>query len=253
VSCGPTPAARVRSALLAPTLTGVVFAYGYAAWDYFTVPFHVKDEKGFGRASAYGGADKTGHAFTSHALASALAAIHRTWRFDRREAATRAALTSLFVMTMLEVGDATSAEYGFSWQDVLADAAGCLFAWFQETSPWFDRAFDLRWEFVPSGAAFADRVEPFTAYEQSAILLTANVGALLGRRHPRVLDFLDLQLGYRVRDLDRGPDERRQELLLGVGLNVANLVRLTALRKIARVFEFYQVPFVSLRFAVDLT
>ena len=150
----------------------------------------------------------------------------------------------------MEIGDGTSEEHGFSWQDIAADVAGAVFGYFHEASPWFGRTFDFRWEYVPP---LDDLGDPFTGYEHSAYVLAANVGALVPRRHPRVLDFLDLQVGYQVRDLDAGPTGRRQELLLGVGLNAANILRHLGVRGVATFFEYYQIPWISLRFAIDVS
>ncbi|MHC5009431.1 MAG: DUF2279 domain-containing protein [Planctomycetota bacterium] len=239
------------SALLGPAITAGVFAYGFAQWDYGSESFHFTDEGWFGRDSEFGGADKVGHVVAAHFFTTGISRAHRWMGFDCREAAKRGALTAFGVLTAMEIGDGFSGDHGFSWQDTVCDAVGCAFGYVHETSPWFARAFDLRWEYWPSSGAFdEDNTDPVTAYEDSAFLLAFNTGALLEERHT-VLDFVDLQLGYQVRDLDRGPTERRQEVFLGAGLNLANVLRRVSGRRIGGIFDYYQVPGISLRVYFD--
>jgi hypothetical protein len=230
-------------------LSAPVLGYGVAAWGYGSSDFHFADEGWFGSGTEFGGADKLGHAFSTHAITGGLAALHRRWGFSRKEAALRSAISAFAVLAVMEVGDAHSTEYGFAWQDIVADVAGSAFGYFHESSPWFGRVFDFRMEYLPSDLG---DVDPVTNYEDSAFLLAANVGALVPRRHTPLLDFVDLQVGYRVRDLDGGSGVRSQEVFVGVGLNVANVLRRLGLRAIAGFFEFYQVPFVSLRYGFEV-
>ena len=247
-----SPSARLRSALVAPVMMAGVAAYGVVQWDYGSSGFGFADEGWFGHDTEFGGADKLGHSVASHIFTSGVSQVHRHWGFNRRESARRGALIAFSVLAAMEVGDGFSSEHGFSWEDLVFDAAGCVFGYFHEVSPRFAEIFDLRWEFWPSSKSLAnDDFDAVTAYEDSAFVLAANVGALFReRRIP--LDLLDLQVGYRVRDIALGPRERRQELLLGVGLNLANLGRRLGLGRYCRVFEYYQVPWLNLRLGIDL-
>lgn len=252
VGCRPTPLACTASNLMAPLLVAGVTAYGFANWDYGSGDFAFEDEGWFGRDAEYGGADKLGHAVAAHIFTSGLAAVHRAWGFDRPEAARRALLAAGAGLLAMEVGDGFSDEHGFSFEDLAFDAVGCAFGWLHASDPRFDAIFDLRWEHWPRGGADRnDDLDPATAYEDSAYVLAVNVGAVTGRCD-LWLDVVDLQVGYRVRDLDAGPDDRRQELLLGVGLNLTNLLLRLGAGEWCHVFEVWQPPWLSLQLAVDL-
>lgn len=174
-----------------------------------------------------------GHTVAAHISTTLFSALNRHWGLERKEAALRGALTTFAYLSVVEFGDGFTREHGFTYGDVVANAAGCLFGYFHETSPWFARTFDLRWEYWPTDRVWSgENLDLVTDYEGSSYVLATNVGALVSRR-PTVWDLLDLQVGYYCRHYEdgRGDPERR-----GLG----------------RAFEYYQVPGISLRLSTDL-
>lgn len=238
-----------NSLLLGAAAVGAVVAYGGLYWGYASGEFGFDDEGWFGEDTTYGGADKAGHFVTAHIGTAALAAVHRHWGYSRREAALRGALISLATLTTIEIADGTSERHGFSVTDLCADVAGCAFGYLHETSPWVRRVLDVRWEWVPNTSLSGEN-DVSTDYENSTYLLAANVGALRNRG-PGWLDFVDLQAGYRARGYAFEDQDDERWVFVGVGLNVANVLRRVGFRW-ASVFDYFQVPFVSLRLGYEL-
>lgn len=224
--------------------------YGLAAWDYGTSTLHLADEDWFGEGTEFGGADKAGHFITAYFGTAAVAAVHRRWGCSRREAALRGALTSMLWMTGIEVGDALAAKYGFAGEDLAMDALGCVAGYLHETNPWVHRVVDFRWEYLPTQGGLDGSYAVSDDYSGSSYLAAFNVGALVSRA-PTAWDLLDVQLGYQTRGYPELEPDPERWVYVGVGLNLANLLRRVGFRY-AAFFDYYQVPFISLRLGYEL-
>ena len=245
--------ARRASQWITVGALGAMVLYGVAYYDYGDSNWQIKSDGWFEPSNKDGGADKTGHATSAHIETAAFAWINRRLGIPRKEAALRGAISAFALSFTMEVGDGFSDQFGFSWTDIVANAVGCTFGYFHASDPRFARLFDLRWEYWPSRLAREGKISEYTTdIEGSAHLLAINVGALVSER-PSLWDLADIQVGYMARNYKdpRGGDPERR-LFIGVGLNVANALRKIGLRKIAWFFEYYQVPFTSLRLSTDL-
>jgi len=245
--------ARRTSNWITAGVTGGMLVYGLLFWDYGTHAFEREEDGAFEADTKQGGADKFGHATSSATGTAIFSAINRRLGIPRREAAMRGALTTLLYMTLVEVGDGFSEEFGFSYGDMIANTSGCVFGYFQETSPRFDRLFDLRWEYVPTSSLGGPASEPTTDYDGSSYILALNVGALAHPRRRTWLDVVDFQVGYQTRNYVDMTGEKERTAFVGVGINFANLLRRIGLRGIIpSIFEYYQPPYTSLRVGIDL-
>ena len=119
-----------------------------------------------------------------------------------------------------------------------------------EVSPWVHRTIDFRWEYFPTNRAIDDLDTPTGDYDGSAFLVAVNTGALVSRR-PTAWDLLDFQLGYQVRGYTSPGHEEERWVFAGVGLNLGNLLRRVGFKG-AAFFDYYQMPFISLRIGHDL-
>lgn len=225
------------------------FAYGAIFWGYGKGSFGVDDEGWFGSDTKHGGGDKTGHFVSASIGTAAFAAVHRHWGFGRKEAALRGAIMSFATLAAIEVADGSSTRYGFSTSDLIADGLGAVAGYIHETNPWVNRVIDLRWEWFPWNEV-ATNTDLTSDYENSAYLLAVNVGGVLSRS-PKTLDLVDLQLGYRTRGYTGDAHGGERWVFAGVGLNVANLMRRLGL-PYAAVFDYFQLPFVSLRVGFEV-
>ena len=112
-----------------------------------------------------------------------------------------------------------------------------------------NRVLDVRWEWVPY-SSLTRGSEVSSDYENSTYLLAANLGGLRNRGRSG-WDFVDLQLGYRTRGYAFEDQDNERWVFVGVGLNVANVLRRLRLPW-AGVFDYFQGPFVSLRVGYEL-
>ena len=83
----PARQVRQRKALIVNSaVAGAVALYGLRFWDYGGVKFQTTNEGWFGRNTAYGGADKLGHLYSSYLGTLGFASLYESWGYDREHA-----------------------------------------------------------------------------------------------------------------------------------------------------------------------
>lgn len=218
------------------TGVGVITAWGIVNWDYFTKPPKASSEGWFGRDTPEGGADKLGHIFTTYATAQGISSLFEYWCFSQQDAASYGALSSLAILGYMEVGDAF-ADYGFSYEDLVANAFGALAGYYRYRYPSLARKVDLRWEI----GLEPEQLDTTTDYNNSKYLVALKLNGFDTFRRS-FFRHLELHAGYYARgysDPDE-PDERT--LYVGIGLNLTDLFRRHGHNKTATFFNYYQPP-----------
>ena len=113
-----------------------------------------------------------------------------------------------------------------------ANGIGILLANIMERSPALDRSVSLRMQYFPSQAFINDAVEngPFNSpedYSGQTILLSYHLAELPGVKTARSLGWmraLDVSIGYEAIGYLPERDQPRQNLFLGLSLNMERLV-----------------------------
>ncbi len=231
-------------------LAGATALYGLLFWDYGTSSFRFGGEGWFGADTAYGGADKTGHAWTTYLLCNVFNALYRYWGYEPEEAALRGTLSGLGMVTVVEIGDGFSRAHGFSWEDQLANTVGAGLAYLLLRVPELDRVVDFRMEWIPSPSLrHGDRSDYVTDYSGYKFLLAFKPGGLWDESPP-ALRYLEFHLGYFAHGFLRSDqkyfDEKTREVYVAVGINVTHLLETTLGTSAGRVFDFIQVPYTYL-------
>jgi Predicted periplasmic lipoprotein (DUF2279) len=222
-----------------------ITTYGLVFWDYFQTAPKADGEGWFGRTTKYGGADKLGHFWSTYAVGHLFSYVYRWWDFDREQANTLGALSSLSVQTLMEAGDAFSADYGFSYEDELMNIAGAGAAYILGKYPELARKIDFRFEYRPT--KFSDLThDVLTNYDNQRYLIALKLDGF-DMFHDSYLSYLELQAGYYTRgyeEWDPGkPDNRRRHLYFGVGFNVSKLVQNFV---DTGFFDYIQVPYTTI-------
>ncbi|HYH20003.1 MAG TPA: DUF2279 domain-containing protein [Azospirillum sp.] len=205
----------------------LALGWGAWSWDWGTAGPRFQDEGWFGRETGEGGADKLGHAWSAYALSHLFANRYEAWGYGRREAARYGALSGVGLMGLVEVGDAFSDDYGFSYQDMLFNAVGAALGYVLWEYPEIHRKIDFRVEYNPfrRGDYQAD---VFTDYNRLKYLIAVKADGFDAVRDP-LLKHLEFHVGFYARNYaDHGgpgsADLREQHLYVGIGLNLTRLL-----------------------------
>ena len=102
---------------------------GYFAWwkDSSRSSFEFANERWFQRDTYAGGADKASHIFLGYISTLTLQEIYRSLDKSPAEARGLALGVMVFTGALIEIGDGFS-KYGFSWEDITANAIGATLA-----------------------------------------------------------------------------------------------------------------------------
>jgi len=95
--------------------------------------------------------DKVGHMFTSYTLSRYLTDLY-SWSQPSGRDRWRGISTSFLYMTSIELLDGRSAEWGFSWGDMLANTSG-IFAFAAQDFFWNEQRIALKFSYTPSSFA----------------------------------------------------------------------------------------------------
>lgn len=224
--------AHVRAAPLEIALAaGALGAVGVFDWKWGDSRFHTTREAYFSKRSPNGGMDKLGHAWTTYLLTELLAERMAANTNGLSGAHVSAAIVAFAIMAGVEVGDGYTKRYGFSREDLVADAAGAAFALLRAAFPSLRETTDfrlhyrMRGEYDPIRLATGRETNP--AYSrQRYILAIKGSGFEALRKTPA--RYLELHFGYDTRgfhkvERDMGMKPKRN-FYVGLGLNMSELL-----------------------------
>jgi len=239
-----------RRDILYTNLVGaaVITAWGAANWGYGKNSPHSSEEEWFGRHTESGGADKLGHLFAAYFLGSGLSGLYEGWGYSEADAALYGSLSSFFLLNYMEIGDAFSNEFGFSYEDFIMNTLGAVSSYVFYTNPELSKRIDLRVEYLPS----FDTADIVTEYEKMKYLIALKAEGFDLISNP-YLKYTELHLGYYTRNYTGGYSEQSERIVyLGIGINLSRVFRQNGYKKTARFLNYYQLPYTYVPYEKDL-
>ncbi len=131
----------------------VHIAYGFFAWDWGTSKsWRWGRERWFQGDTDSGGADKAGHFFAHHLVTRLSYSVFSYTEKDQNMALAYSAITGATCGLLIEIGDAFTGRYGFSYEDLVADLVGVSAAVILDKYPVADEFIGITAEYWPSKA-----------------------------------------------------------------------------------------------------
>lgn len=218
--------------------TMAISTWGISQWGWFKHSPVAKREGWFGKDTHAGGADKTGHFYMSYILSELFLADFK--RHGVQQPEKKAALSALAAMTLVELGDATSDKFGFSSEDLIADALGVAASWWLGSNPAWNDRIDVRMEYWPSNGYNMknDAVSDYSGMKHLVALQADGFRSL--RDTP--LKWLELQAGYYTRGFRTFDNQSKPSRHTYVGLGISLPVLAGKNTKLGKILSYVQPP-----------
>ena len=241
--------AERNNKLWAVNLTGigVITLWGVANWDYFSTSPTTTSEGWFGNDTKTGGADKLGHVYTSYVTSHGLSYLYESWCINKDDAALYGALSSLAIVSYMELGDAFT-EFGASREDMAANVMGVIFGYYSYKTPELANILDYRWEYLPNSNTFDDFA---TDYENSKYLLALKLNGFEFSQES-FLKYIEFHVGYYTRGFDDATATKQRNVFVGISFNFTDFLRRHSYNKTSTLLKYYQIPGTSLQHTKDL-
>lgn len=210
----------------------VTVLIGRSVWDWGeNRSFRLQNDKWFEKdPDLDGGSDKFGHLVGLYLMSRGMTYIFDETGMPHWVSVLAGGFNSAMVGIFIEVGDAYTAKYGFSYTDVVFNMIGTCFGMLQDSVPLLDRLFSLSiWWFPSRGYLLTKekKQELFTDYSGSKYFLHLLLsGVPYINKTPLRYFRLDLAFWSRnFKPYDYGyPDNMKQYLYVGASVDFAQLV-----------------------------
>ena len=258
------------------TFTGIIapvtLAFGIKAWDWGErhEPFS-ENEGWFSEDTGQGGADKVGHMYAHYVVQRIMFRTYDHIDTYKNEALIYSTVMSCVVGLMIEIGDAYTAAYGFSYEDLIMDYTGIAFGALLCHFPVADAFLGMTVSYIPTKAFIEtskgwttalEWVNDYSGYKYMLNFKLAGFKAI-GFNIPEFMRYIQLDLGYYTRnyscfDHDAGNYDKSRNLYFGVSINYSEIVKdlydddnSVACRISQIPFKYYTIP-TSLNYSKEL-
>ena len=209
-------------ALTGFTAGAVLFLHNFqkhAWWSGDRGKFHVENDWAYAMSM-----DKLGHFMVGGLISKTMRGAFIWSGMKERTAMWFGALFSIAYMTDIEIEDGFAKEWGYSPGDEYSNLAGDIFSIAQDL--WKPlQTVNMKWSYVPTNDP-AHKGDFPDDYSGQVFWLSFDVHHYLtGTKLQSWPDFLNLALGYGVKDYDHyGPGARQQNIYLGLDLDLRKII-----------------------------
>ena len=237
--------------VMAAGMVGIHLYQESGWWKYNRTPFHFREDLTYGRS-----VDKIGHFYGTGLWAFSLRKILGWANVPDRSALLLGSAGAFLFQTFVEVEDGFSA-WGFARVDFLSDLGGALWPIAQYHSDALSR-IDIKMSYKPtsllnkpSGGGFAGQKHlVMDDYEGQTFWLALSPDDLLPHAAASVWpDFLDVAVGYGVRDVSSIAGEPYSVVFIGLDYDMKKIIPQTSsfLVTLSDVLNFIHFPAPALR------
>jgi hypothetical protein len=199
--------------------------------------------------------DKFGHMTTSYYSGVAGIKAYQWAGFSRKKAIWYGGLTGTFFLSIIEVLDGHSKQWGASSGDLVANTAGSFLAIGQALA-WNEQRIQLKYSYKPSrwadknpeqlGSNHLERA--LKDYNGQTYWLSFNMKSLLNIEQEEFPNWLNLAVGYSGDNMinpyqEKGDEERYRKYLLSFDVDLTRIkTKSKALNSILHTFGFLKFP-----------
>jgi len=199
--------------------------------------------------------DKMGHMTASYYTGVAGIKAYQWAGFSRKNAIWYGGMTGSFFLTIIEVLDGTSKEWGASSGDLIANTTGSLLS-IGQALRWDEQRIQLKYSYSPSkwadknpeqlGGNHLERA--LKDYNGQTYWLSFNMKSLLNIEQEEFPNWLNLAVGYSGNNMtnpyhEEGDDERKRQYLLSLDVDLTRIkTKSKTWNSILHTFGFLKFP-----------
>ena len=203
--------------------------------------------------------DKMGHMTASYYTGVAGIKAYQWAGFSRKNAIWYGGMTGSFFLTIIEVLDGTSKEWGASSGDLIANTTGSLLS-IGQALRWDEQRIQLKYSYSPSqwadenpeqlGGNYLERA--LKDYNGQTYWLSFNMKSLLNIEQEEFPNWLNLAVGYSGNNMtnpyhEEGDDERKRQYLLSLDVDLTRIkTKSKTWNSILHTFGFLKFPMPAL-------
>lgn len=230
---------KTKAIILNGAIIGIITTVGIFDWDYGSNGKFDINSEGFFSKKDGGGPDKTGHFYSTYAISEIVNGFYKSWGYTEKNSNLYSSISAWMIMMWMEIGDGTSVEHGFSYEDIVANTLGALSGYALRKYPKLDELIDIRAEhsFKP------EKVDVTIDYNQLKYRLIFKGSGLSNADY---LKYLELGLVYYVRppgvETPSGSRYHSRHFGVSLGLNIPLILREKGYHKTSTVLRYIQLP-----------
>ncbi len=234
-----------------------------AWWSDGLKPFSWRDAGAFGQDTYAGGADKTGHAYSSYLMTHFTYGLYRALGMSKTHAAWWGAGATFLVSNWVELIDGFT-EFGFEAGDVVANSFGVALGLLTKLSPTAASLIGFRISYVPSpdflqnDKSVLKWINDYTGMTYYLDVKGKGVFELMDR-DPGLLRYVQAGVAFNTDQYSpvKRWEERRRNFGIHVGVSMSEVLRSwgdgdEGVEPIATFFDYYAVPFLNFSLMNDL-
>ncbi len=245
-----------------------VFLFGLKTWDWGSRHSPKSEREGwFGEDTSFGGSDKAGHLLAHYMVQRVVYNIFDWTENGEDQKWAYSIGTTMVVGLLIEVGDAYTSAYGFSYEDIVVDYAGILIGAALDYSPMLDGFIGFSIGYIPSegyrngyekGELIKYSLDIVNDYSGMQYIMNFKPAGFrnLGFDVPFALRILSIDMGWYTKgythfDKGRFRDGEERDIFIGISINSAQLLseiwaeehRNTAYTIAHTTLEYYALPY----------
>ena len=203
--------------------------------------------------------DKMGHLTSSYYTGVAGIKAYEWTGMSRKNAIWYGGMTGSFFLTIIEILDGHSAEWGASSGDLIANTSGSLLA-IGQALKWNEQRIQLKYSYSPSKWAEGNSEQLGENHLQRALKdyngqtywISFNMKSLLNIEQEKFPNWLNLAIGYSGDNMtnpyhEEGDDERKRQYLLSLDVDLTRIkTQSKTWNSILHTFGFLKFPMPAL-------
>lgn len=198
-------------------------AIGFTQWNWGELSFRATNEGMFGRNTRYGGADKMGHFYSAYLVSDLLSKKFQADGISANKATFYGMMSSIALSTIVEIGDSTAEEHGFSIHDQIMNVFGALSSYVLLNNPELGKKIAFKIDYIPDHNPFKSDGRLVDDYEGTRYIAALRLSGFDFAKN-NFLRFVEIQANYSAPGYVDNEPSKSRNLGIGIAINLSEVL-----------------------------